>query len=78
MKREPVAIINAIIALIEAGIAVAVGFGLDWSGEQVALVMAAVVALGTVIKTVLVREQVTPLADPRNAQGVRLVPESPA
>ena len=78
MKREPVAIINAIIALIEAGIAVAVGFGLDWSGEQVALVMAAVVALGTVIKTILVREQVTPLADPRNAQGVRLVPESPA
>lgn len=78
MKREPVAIINAVIALIEAGIAVAVGFGLDWSGEQVALVMAAVVALGTVIKTILVREQVTPLADPRNAQGVRLVPESPA
>jgi len=78
MKREPVAIINAIISLIEAGIAVAVGFGLDWTGEQVALVMAAVIALGNVIKTILVRDQVTPLADPRNAQGVRLVPESPA
>ena len=78
MKREPVAIINAIISLIEAGIAVAVGFGLDWTGEQVALVMAAVIALGNVIKTILVRQQVTPLADPRNAQGVRLVPESRA
>ena len=73
MKREPVAVINSLVTLIEALIAVAVGFGLDWTLEQVGLVMAVVVAISTVIQTLWARSQVTPV----NAhQGQHLVPET--
>ena len=62
---EPLAVMNATITIIEAAIALAVGFGLDWSAEQVGLVMAVVVALGNLIKTIWARGQVTPVAAPR-------------
>lgn len=49
--KEPAAILQAVGALI----ALAVGFGLDVTGEQVALIMAAVTAvLGLVIRQVVV------------------------
>lgn len=50
--REPA----LILGLIAAGIALAIGFGLDISTEQVGLVMAAVTALFAVIT----RSQVSP------------------
>ena len=77
MRPEPVAVINAVIAAIEAGIALAAGFnlfGIDWDAQKLALVMALVVALGAVAKTLLVRNQVTPISDPKSAAGVPLVP----
>ena len=53
IKNEPV----LTLALIQAGIAMAVGFGLAWSGEQVALVVAFTAAvLGWVA-----RSKVTPV-----------------
>lgn len=45
------------LGLIQAVIALAVGFGLDWTAEQVSLVLAAVAA----IVAVVVRSQVTPV-----------------
>lgn len=61
-KHEPVAVINAVITVIEASVALAVGFGLDWTAEQVALVMAVVIAISNVTKTTLVRSKVSPVA----------------
>lgn len=61
MQKEPVAIIAAITALIEASIAAAVGFGLTWDAEQVALVMGVVIAVGAVIQTVVTRSRVRPV-----------------
>lgn len=52
MNREPALVIAAIAALIN----VAVGFGLNWSAEQVTLVNVAVVALAAVVT----RSKVTP------------------
>jgi hypothetical protein len=69
---EPVAVVNASVAIVEAAIALAVGFGLEWTPEQVGLVMAVVVALGTLVKTLWARGQVTPVAAPRDNQGRRL------
>jgi hypothetical protein len=73
---EPVAVVNATVAIVEAAIALAVGFGLDWTPEQVALVMAVVVALSALVKTLWARGQVTPVASPRDNEGRSLVPES--
>ena len=56
-QREPAVILGAINAII----AVAIGFGLDITQEQFALVMAAVAA----VLAVITRSQVTPVADPR-------------
>lgn len=61
MKSEPVAIINAVVGVIEAAAALAVGFGLKWSPEQIGLFMAFVVSVSGVIKTVLVRSKVSPV-----------------
>ncbi len=52
-KREPAVILNAIGALI----ALAVGFGLDITPEQVGLVLAAT----TAILGLVIRSQVTPV-----------------
>ncbi len=52
-NREPA----LVLAFIGALVSLAIGFGLDWTGEQVALVMAAVQAfLGLVT-----RQKVTPV-----------------
>jgi hypothetical protein len=51
MTREPVAMINGLIAIVEAGIAVAVGVGLAWDAKQVGLVTASAVAVGNSCKT---------------------------
>lgn len=45
------------IAVISAGISVAIGFGLPWTGEQVSLVN----ALITLMAGLFVRSQVTPV-----------------
>lgn len=74
MKREPVAIVNAIIAVIEAAIALLVAFGLDLTKEQVGAIMAFVAAVGGFMGTLIVRPRVTPVADPRDNAGRRLVP----
>jgi len=73
---EPVAVVNATVAIVEAAIALAVGFGLHWTPEQVALVMAVVVALAALVKTLWARGQVTPVAAPRDNEGHNLVPEA--
>ena len=76
MTLEPIAVVNATVAIAEAAIALAVGFGLDWTPEQVALVMAAVVALAGLVKTLWARGQVTPVNAPRDNEGRRLLPET--
>lgn len=52
MNREPALIIGAITAVLAVG----VGFGLDISEEQMALIGAALVAIAAVVT----RSQVTP------------------
>jgi hypothetical protein len=73
MTLEPVAVVNASVAIIEAAIAIAVGFGLSWTAEQVGLLMVGVVAIGNLIKTIWARGQVTPVALPRDNEGRALV-----
>lgn len=52
MNREPALILGAVSAIVS----LAVGFGLDITGEQVALVNAAVAA----VVSLIVRQKVTP------------------
>ncbi|MCI0560384.1 MAG: hypothetical protein MN733_18010 [Nitrososphaera sp.] len=61
MEREPIAIINAVTALIEATILAVVAFGFDLSTEQVAAIMAVVLAGGTVVQTIMGRNRVSPV-----------------
>lgn len=58
------------LALIEAALALAVGFGLGWTAEQVSMV----VAFSAALLGWVARGAVTPLARPRNDEGVQLVP----
>jgi hypothetical protein len=62
--REPA----ALLGLIQAGLALAVGFGLQLTGEQVALTMAFAAAAVAVIT----RQTVTPISDPRLDEGTTL------
>jgi len=50
--REPV----LVMAVIQAGVALAVAFGLQWTGEQVALV----VAFSATVLGLIARAKVTP------------------
>ncbi len=62
--REPA----AILGLIQAGLALAIGFGLQLSGEQTALVM----AFSAAFVAIITRQSVTPIADPRLDEGTSL------
>lgn len=55
-NREPALLMAAVTGLIS----LAVGFGLDWTGEQTSLVMAAVAAFVGFV----VRQKVTPVDPP--------------
>jgi hypothetical protein len=77
-EREPVAFMNALTGLIEAGIALAVAFGIGLNSTQTGAIMAFVVAIGVFARVLVVRGQVTPLADPRDNDGTSLVPSAPA
>lgn len=74
MKREPLLAINVTVGIIEAGIALALPFGLRLNAEQTGAVMALVIAIGTIVATVLARSRVTPVSDPRDAAGRPLRP----
>jgi hypothetical protein len=78
MASEPIAVVNSTVTLVEAAISLAVGFhmaGLNLDAKELALVMAVVVAIGNMVKTLWSRGQVTPVADPKNDQGERLIPQ---
>ena len=61
MKNEPVIVITAIVTVVEAVIAASVGFGLDWSPEQIGSVMAIVIAIGGLAQAFFVRQKVSPV-----------------
>ena len=71
---EPVAVINGSIAIVEAVVALA-AMQYGWDGKTTGLVMAIVVAVANLAKTLVARSQVTPVSDPRNNEGQHLVPE---
>jgi hypothetical protein len=66
VREEPV----LTVSLFRAAVTMLVGFGLGWSGEQVALMVAFVEA----VTAWLARRQVTPIANPAlpEGQSVRL------
>ena len=73
VRREPVVMVNAAIGLFEAAMPMAVAFGLQLTESQIAAIMGFAAALGVLINAVYVRNRVTPVADPRDAQGHVLV-----
>jgi hypothetical protein len=72
MTNEPVAVITSVIAFISAVIAMLPLFGVPLTAEQAAGIMAVVVAAGGVVSTLLIRSQVTPVANPRDNDGNEL------
>lgn len=70
MKREPIAIINAIVTAIQALIPLLIAFGItEITKEQSGAITSAVVAWGGLVGTFLGRNLVTPVADPKDSQG---------
>ncbi len=59
--REPA----AILGLIQAGVALAIGFGLSLTGEQTALIM----AFSAAVVAIITRQSVTPVAAPNLPVG---------
>ena len=81
MKREPVAIAALVVAVLEMFIMMALTMGwISWDSGQVASFNNFVVALAALGVAVIplagayfARARVTPIADPRGADGVQLV-----
>ena len=69
MTNEPVAIIAAIVGLIEAIIALLPLFGVRLTVEQQAALMGVVVAAGSVVSALWARSLVTPVANPKDNDG---------
>jgi uncharacterized membrane protein YkgB len=78
IAREPVAVTNAILGIIQALLGLLVAFGI-WklTAEQIAAIMTISAAVFTLVNVLIVRPQVTPLIDPRDAQNRSLRPVVP-
>ncbi len=62
IKEEPVRFWSAVTALVAAFIALLQIFGaVDWTGDQIAAVMAVVAAVGGLFQFFFVRNKVTPV-----------------
>ena len=61
-RNEPTAVWGAIGALVTAGIALGVAFGLHLTEQQATAINVFVGALGTVVTLLIIRSQVTPVA----------------
>ena len=75
LQTEPVAIIAAIVGLIEAIVALLPLFGVPLTVEQQAAIMAVIVAAGSVVSAIWARSLVTPVANPRDNDGNVLKPD---
>lgn len=62
-KTEPAVTTNAIMGLVTAGVALGVAFGLDLSTEQQGAIFAFAAAALAVLGGVVIRSQVTPVAE---------------
>lgn len=75
IAQEPVRFWAVITGLIVAVFAALVGFEIvNWTQEQIALILGVFAALGVVFQFFFVRNQVTPLVRPMNNQGEVLIP----
>lgn len=61
MNREPVAIANAVAALVETVLILAIAFGLDLTPEQMAGTLAVIIAVGQTAATLVGRSKVSPV-----------------
>ena len=81
MKREPVAIAALVVAVLETFIFMALTMGwISWDSGQVAsfnnfvvTLMALLVVVVPLAGAYFARARVTPIADPRDGDGVQLV-----
>lgn len=75
MKNEPLVTVAGISAAVSAVIALLVAFGLDLSTEQTAAILGVVAVLAPLAVTVA-RSKVTPIANPKDADGNKLTPDT--
>lgn len=62
MTKEPVAIIAAVVGIIELVIPVALIFDLiNWTDAQLGAVMALIIGIGTIVGGLFARSKVTPV-----------------
>ena len=67
--REPLAIRGALVALVAAILNLVVAFGVNLNAEQVGAINAVVGLAATAVVVVWSRGSVTPVDDPRGADG---------
>ena len=71
--REPLAIRGALVALVAAIVNLVVAFGVDLNAEHVGALNAVVGLAATAVVVVWSRGSVTPVDDPKDADGEPLV-----
>jgi hypothetical protein len=74
LAREPVAITNAVFAVIQAGLTLLLAFNvITLTDTQSTALLGFLNVLFALFNIIFVRSKVTPVADPRNDQGQPLV-----
>ena len=78
MQREPLKVAGAAVSLVQGILTAVVLMGWwELTAEQAAAWMGVIALAGTFAVVVLTRGKVTPIADPRAADGTPLEPKEP-
>ena len=73
MTREPLFNAAILVAIVSTGITMLVAFGLPVTPDQTKAILGFVTVVAPLVVAWLTRNKVTPLSDPRNRAGERLV-----
>lgn len=74
MNREPLLSVATVTAAVSAVLALLVAFGLDVTEDQQNAILGAVAVIAPIVVGLLARGKVTPVADPKAADGTPLQP----
>lgn len=74
MEREPARLAGLVVGVVSALLALLVALGLPISGAAQEAILGVVAFAAPIAAGLWIRRHVTPVSDPRNDQGEKLVP----
>lgn len=78
MTKEPARLVAYLVGVVQAGLLVAISFGVNVTQDQLTAILGFIIAVGAITTAEVVRSKVTPVASLSNSETIsELVGDTP-